>query len=129
MRPTQEDLAHAAADLEELAWRHDPRTARNSTGFPDLAALANLLVWADAEIRAARDAAAYGPGVKDGYHEVLTHRRSGHSQIDARAHDQYLKSLRDLRSGWLVELGQLADTWRQAAEQVGRFPDRSEQAG
>jgi hypothetical protein len=125
-RPTAEDLAHAEGDLQELAWRHDPRTARNSTGFPDVATLLNLLVWVDDEIKAAREAAAYGPGVKDGYH-TLPH--GNVSDLDARTRDQLLKELRNLRSGWLVELGSLVDGWKQAAYNAARFPTRSEQAG
>lgn len=119
-----EDLALAAADLEELAYAHDPRSDH---GFHDIAKLLNLLVWAQHEIRSAQDAAAYGPGVKDGYHTL--HRGGQPSDIDARTHDAYLKELRNLLSGWRVDLGKMADAWQQAAVRVGRWPDRSEQVG
>ena len=116
MRPTQEDLAHAAGDLEELAYRHHPRDdPRAASGFPDAAAVLNLLVWVDTEIRAAREAASFGPGAEGGYRTL---HRGNVADIDARIHDQLLKQLRDLRSGWLVELGTLVDNWRQAAETI-----------
>ena len=113
-RPTVEDLAYATDDLEELAHRHHPRDdPRNSTGFPDAIAVLNLLVWADAEIRTAREAAAYGPGSDEGARSLG---RGVGGDIDARTRDELLKQLRNLRSGWLVELGNLVDRWRQAAE-------------
>jgi hypothetical protein len=126
-RPSTQDLVQAANDLEALAYAHDPLGTRNKTGFPDAAALLNLLVWVDNEIRAAREAAAQGPGVKDGYH--IVGRGGDPSDLDARTRDQHLKDLRNLRSGWLVELGNLVDQWRQQAMDVGRYPYRTEQAG
>ena len=42
--------------------------------------------------------------------------RGAGGDIDARTRDELLKQLRNLRSGWLVELGNLVDRWRQAAE-------------
>jgi hypothetical protein len=115
-RPTREDLGYATDDLEELAHRHCPREdPRNETGFPDVITLLNLLVWVDADIRVAKEAAAYGPGVEGGYRTL---HRGGVSDIDSRTHDALLKELRDLRSGWLVEFGNMVDRWRQAAEKV-----------
>lgn len=125
-RPTQEDLIHATEDLEVLAFNHQPSNPRNPTGFPDVATLLNLLVWVDTEIKAAREAAAYGPGVKDGYRTFGQH---GHGDIDSRTRDQYLKELLNLRSGWQVNLGSMVDEMKDQAYSVGRWPNRSEQAG
>jgi hypothetical protein len=117
VRPTQEDLAYATDDLEELAHRHCPRDdPRNHTGFPDVITLLNLLVWVDTETKTAREAAAFGPGAEGGYRTL--HHGGNVSDIDARTRDQLLKELRDLRSGWLVELGNVVDRWRGAAEKV-----------
>lgn len=125
-RPTLEELAHGSADLEHLAYEHHPSNPRNPTGFPDVATLLNLLVWVNDSIKAAREAAAYGPGVKDGYHTFGQH---GHSDIDSRTRDQYLKELLNLRSGWLVNLGNTVDEMKDQAYNVGRWPNQSEQAG
>lgn len=125
-RPTMADLVQAANDLEACAYAHDSGATRNATGFPDVAKLLNLLVWIEAEIGAAKAAAAYGPGVKDGYH--LLHRGGESADLDARTRDAHLKALRNLRSGWLVELGRVVDGWRQDAMDVGRYPTRTEQA-
>jgi hypothetical protein len=126
VRPTTEDLAHASDDLEQLAYGHDPNgSPRSNTGFPEMAGLLNLLVWADQEIRAAERAAAYGPGVKDGYHTLQ--RGGSHSDLDARTHDAHAKAVRNLRSGWRVEAARMFDEWRTEAMEVGRYPTRSEQ--
>lgn len=78
-----------------------------------------LLVWVDAEIRAAREAAAVGPGVEGGIRTL--HRGSGISDIDARTHDLLLRELRQYRAGVLVQLGNMVDHATQLAEElVGR---------
>ena len=126
-RPTTRDLADASEDLEAIAYAHDPNgSPRCNTGFPDLARLLNLFAWVDEEIKAASRAAAYGPGVKDGYH--VLHHGSTATDLDARTRDEHAKHLRNLRSGWLVELGRMVDAMRQDAMDVGRYPTRSEQA-
>jgi hypothetical protein len=125
-RPTMAELVQAANDLEALAYAHDPLGTRNKTGWPDVAKLLSLLVWSDEEIKAAAKAAAYGPGVKDGYHTL--HRGGDAADIDARTRDAHAKALRNLRSGWLVEFGRMVDEWQQDAMDVGRYPTRSEQA-
>jgi hypothetical protein len=126
-RPTLETLAHAVADLEHLGWQHDPNgSPRRNTGFPDLAALTNLLRWYADGIDDAREAAAYGPGVKDGYRSLSS--QNGHGDIDSRTRDAYRKELQAGLRGLLHKLGQLVDTERQAAYEIGRYPDRSEQA-
>jgi len=119
-RPTVEDVAWATDDLEELAHRHCPREdPKNETGFPDVVTLLNLLVWVDAEIRKAREAAAYGPGVKDGYRTL--HRGGTSADLHARTNDLLLKQLRNLQRGYRHKLGNLVDEMRQDAETlVGR---------
>jgi hypothetical protein len=124
--PTQDDLINAAGHLEALAYAHDPRNARNATGFPDVAMLLDLLVWIDGEIKAAREAAAYGPGNEGGYQTLA---RGQISDIDSRTRDQLLKDLRRLRMGWLHKLGQLVDEFKQEGYEVARWPTRSEQVG
>jgi hypothetical protein len=127
LRPTTSDLADAIEDLEALAYAHDPNgSPRNNSGFRDLARLLNLFAWVDGEIHAAERAAAFGPGVKDGYHTL---QRSGEpTDLDARTRDAHAKALRNLRSGWNVELGRVVDAMRQDAMDVGRYPTRTEQA-
>lgn len=116
-RPTVQDVGYATDDLEELAHRHCPRDdPRNRTGFPDVLTLLNLLVWADTEISNARAAAAFGPGAEGGYRTL--HRGGTATDLDSRRHDQLLKDLRNLRSGWLIELGNMVDRWRTGAESM-----------
>jgi hypothetical protein len=128
VRPTQEEVEYAKRVLEELAFRHDPRGSpvRNSTAFPDLLKLLDLFAWVDGEIRAAQEAAAYGPGVEGGY-RTLT--RGGVSDVDSRTHDQLLKDLRRMRLGWQHKFGQLVDKLGQEARELARWPERSEQVG
>lgn len=126
MRPTQEEVEYAKRVLEELAFRHDPRTARNSTAFPDILKLLDLLAWVDGEIRAAQEGAAYGPGVEGGYRTLA---KGQVSDIDNRTHDQLLKDLRRLRQGWHHKFGQLVDELGQEASEAARYPTRSEQVG
>ena len=120
MRPNREDLAYATDDLEELAHRHCPRDdPKNETGFPDVVALLNLLVWADAEIVKAREAAAFGPGAEGGYRTLP---RGGTSaDLHIRTNDLLLKQLRQLSRDWRHRLGSMVDQMRQDAETlVGR---------
>jgi hypothetical protein len=120
-----QELVQAANDLEQLAYAHDPLGTRNKTGWPDVAKLLNLLVWGDEEIKAQAYPTALGPG-GDGY--ITMHRGSDHPDLDRRTHDAHTKALRNLRAGWLVELGRMVDEWQQEAMDVGRYPTRSEQA-
>ena len=128
MRPTTRDLADAAEDLDHIAYAHDPNgSPRRNTAFPDIARLLSVYAWVIGEIRAAERAAAYGPGVKDGYHTL---QRGGDNtgDLDTRTRDAHLKALRNLLSGWNVEVGRVSDAMMQDAMDVGRYPTRSEQA-
>lgn len=120
MRPNTNDLATATYNLSLLASRHHPRDdPRQSSGFPDVARLVGLLVWVEQEIRAAREAAAVGPGVEGGVRTL--YRGSGISDIDARTYDLLLREMRGYRSGLLVEIGSLVDRATERAEKlVGR---------
>jgi hypothetical protein len=125
MRPTTRDLADAHEDLELLAYAHDPNgSPRFNSGFPELAKAANLFAYVIGEIRASERAAAYGPGVKDGYHTL--DRGGTTSDLDARTRDAHAKALRNLLSGWRVALGQLVNEMEADAMDVGRYPTRTE---
>src|SRR5262245_9889280 len=126
-RPTIRDLADAHEDVEALAYAHDPEgSPRLKTGFPELAKAANLFAWLIGEIKASDRAAAFGPGVRGGYHTLQ--RGSTPTDLDARTHDAYAKALRNLLAGWRVGLGQLVGEMEQEAMDVGRYPTRTEQA-
>lgn len=57
-RPTREHLAHTLGCVEQLFYDFpDEETAWTAVYY-----LADLLLWINLEIKAARDAAAYGPG-------------------------------------------------------------------
>lgn len=120
-RPTVEDLGYATDDLEELAHRHCPRDdPKNETGFPDIVAFLNFMVWVDAEQRRAKEAAAYGPGVEGGYRAL--HKGGTSADLYARTNnDLLLKQLRGLSRTWRHKFGNLVDEMRQDAETlVGR---------
>ena len=127
MRPTTRDLADAAEDLESVAYAHDPNgSPRRNTAFPDIKKILSAYAWIIDEIKAAERAAAYGPGVKDGYHTLQ--RGGDATDLDPRTRDAHLKALRNLLSGWNVEVGRMADAMMADAMDVGRYPTRSEQA-
>ena len=127
MRPTDHDLIAAEENIEIIAWAHDPNgSPRRNTAFPDIARLLSVYAWVIGEIKAAERAAAYGPGVKDGYHTL---QRGGEAtDLDPRTRDAHLKALRNLLSGWNVEVGRVSDAMMADAMDVGRYPTRSEQA-
>jgi hypothetical protein len=146
-RPTRDDLANATGHLEELAWRHD--SYDSPTGFPDIATLLDLLVWVNGEIEHAKDAAVYGPGWEqspEGGGQAPTHvpgrggfGRPVESRLDwgtedrprlrPELRDPLYRTLRDLRSAWHTELGQLVDSWRERAKDAARWPVRTEDTG
>jgi len=126
VRPTTRDLAEAIEDLKFIAYAHDPNgSPRFNSGFRDVAAILNQIAWLVSEIQAAEGGAAYGPGVKDGFHTL--HRGGEPVDVSSRSRDPYAKALRNLLSGWNVENGRVADTRRQEAMDVGRYPTPSEQ--
>jgi hypothetical protein len=147
-RPTRDQLATAAGHLEELAWRYDSRN--NSNGFPDAATLLDLLVWLDGELEHAKRAAVYGPGGErspEGGGTIGTHTmgrgrglgRPVEGRLDwgtdtrprlrPELNDPLYRTLRDLRSAWHTELGQLVDSWRERAKDAARWPVRTEETG
>src|SRR5262245_16150786 len=111
-RPTFDDITRAERDLRALAWWHNgPDNPRNETGFYDLCARLNMYVLLEQEIRQAREDAAYGPGVKDGYRRL---HRGGHvGDIDNRTRDRYLKELLDLKRGAHHRDGREVDELRE----------------
>jgi hypothetical protein len=127
LRPTTRDLADAHEDLEVLAYAHDPNgSPRLNSGFPDLAKMLNLMAWAVGEIRSARVAAAYGPGVEGGYHTLQ--QAGSHGDLEARRAwaDAYGRAVSNLLAGWAVEVGRIRDEWQQEGIDVGRYPTRTE---
>jgi hypothetical protein len=147
-RPTRDDLANAAGHLEELAWRYDSRN--NPNGFPDVAILLDLLVWLDGELEHAKAAAVYGPGGErspEGGGTIGTHTmgrgrglgRPVEGRLDwgtdsrprlrPELNDPLYRTLRDLRSAWQVELGQLVDSWRERAKDAANWPKFTKQTG
>lgn len=152
-RPTEQDLVHAAGHLEQLAWRYHSRN--NANGWPDLATLLDLLLWLDTELEHAKAAAVYGPGGErspEGGGTIGAHTvgrvglgrpvesrldfgtdaedpRNNRPRLRPELSDPLYRTLRDLRSGWHTELGQLVDSWRQRAKDAARWPVRTEDTG
>jgi hypothetical protein len=147
-RPTREDFAKAALDLEELVWRYDSQNNRNL--WPEVALLLDLLVWAETEQEHAKNAAVYGPGGErspEGGGTIGTHTmgrgrglgRPVEGRLDwgtdtrprlrPELNDPLYRTLRDLRSAWHTELGQLVDSWRERAKDAARWPVRTEDTG
>lgn len=126
-RPTTRDLADAHEDIEVLAYAHDPLgSPRFNSGFREIAKLGNLFAWLVTEIKMAERAAAYGPGVKGGYHTL--HRGGDAADIDARTRDAHAKALRNLLSSWRMAVDKLETEFEREGIDVGRYPTRSEQA-
>jgi hypothetical protein len=147
VRPTADDLALAQGHLELLAVRYHSRN--NPNDWPSLATLLDLLVWLDTELEHAKAAAVYGPGGErspEGGGTIGSHtvgRQGFNRPVESRLdwgtdqrprlrpelNDPLYRTLRDLRSGWHTELGQLVDSWRQRAKDAARWPVRTEDTG
>jgi hypothetical protein len=116
-RPTQEGLATAAGHLEELAYSGNEL-------FYDVAMLMDLLVWLDAEISAAREAAAYGAGIAEVH--VLGSSNRG---LEGRLYDPLLKELRGMRRSWRSQVGGLVVDLQQDAAHAANWPHRTQETG
>ena len=127
MRPTTRDLADALEDIQIIAYAHDPNgSPRRNTAFPAVKLLLSERAWLIGEIEAAERAAAYGPGVKDGYHTLQ--QGGTPTDLDPRTRDAHAKALRNLLSAWNLEDDRIAHERMQEAMDVGRYPTRSEHA-
>lgn len=144
-RPTRDDLAHAQSLIEELATRYDSHN--NPNLWPDLITLLDVAVWLDGEMAHAKAAAVYGPGGErspEGGGTIggqvgggrglsrptearLDFGTDTRPRLRPELNDPLYRTLRNLRSGLAVELGQLVDSARERCKNAARWPTRTSQ--
>ena len=138
-RLTTDQLIRTTGQLEQLAYSHDDRN--NLTLFPDLALAIELAVWIDDELKAAKEAAAYGPGSDQiGAHTIgrstaspVEQRFTWGTEARPRARpelsDPLVRELKKLKAGMRTELGQMVDSWMQRSREAANWPQRTQDTG